>query len=229
MADLIFFESIQRSLETETELRENIRTAVRDLERTCRTVAAILSQVHSATTDSDVGQQVNAALDRFANIRADIQNVAKLVPHEQYYRYNGMFTFTLQQAIFLAAYIVYLQTEKLLTVPQVEEMLGVEVSLRGTSPTFHIGIEDYLHGLVSITSELSRLAVNCVTHGDYSRPLRISKFVGDLYSGFQLLNLKNDALRKRFDSIKYDVKKIEEVVYDISVRGLAGNQTAEKR
>ncbi|KAJ3090055.1 hypothetical protein HK102_004797 [Quaeritorhiza haematococci] len=133
--------------------------------------------------------------------------------------------FTLQQACFLAAYVTYLKTEKLITVPEVEVALGVKVSLRGTESSFHIGVEDLLHGLVSLTGELSRLAVNCVTHGDFERPLRISKFVSDLYSGFQLLNLKNDALRKRFDGIKYDVKKIEEVVYDISVRGLVKGQS----
>ena len=26
--------------------------------------------------------------------------------------------------------------------------------------------------------------------------------------------------RKKFDSLKYDVKKVEEVVYDLSIRGL---------
>jgi hypothetical protein len=41
-----------------------------------------------------------------------------------------------------------------------------------------------------------------------------------LSSAFSILNLKNDNLRKRFDSIKYDVKKLEEVVYDLSLRGL---------
>jgi hypothetical protein len=46
--------------------------------------------------------------------------------------------------------------------------------------------------------------------GDYERPLVISRFVKELSIAFQILNLKNDNLRKRFDSIKYDVKKIEE-------------------
>lgn len=36
----------------------------------------------------------------------------------------------------------------------------------------------------------------------------------------RLLNLKNDALRKRFDGLKYDVKRCEEVVYDLTIRGL---------
>lgn len=41
-----------------------------------------------------------------------------------------------------------------------------------------------------------------------------------MQTGFRLLNLKNDGLRKKFDSLKYDMKKVEEVVYDLSIRGL---------
>lgn len=65
----------------------------------------------------------------------------------------------------------------------------------------------------------SRLSVNSVTAGDYARPLHISTFINELDSGFRLLNLKNDSLRKRYDGLKYDVKKVEEVVYDLSIRG----------
>ncbi len=67
--------------------------------------------------------------------------------------------------------------------------------------------------------------MNSVTQGFYDVPNQISKFVSDLYAGFRLLNLKNDNLRKRYDSIKYDMKKIEEVVYDISIRKLASNSS----
>lgn len=85
---------------------------------------------------------------------------------------------------------------------------------------FHLDIEDYLMGLLQLASELSRFATNSVTLGDYDRPLQISRFLADLSAGFRLLNLKNDGLRKRFDGLKYDVKKIEEIVYDISIRKL---------
>jgi hypothetical protein len=71
-----------------------------------------------------------------------------------------------------------------------------------------------------------------VTLGDYEAPIRISVFVKNLFAGFSMasphicasfarltfvtlstglkLNLKNDTLRRRFDSLKYDLKKIEE-------------------
>ncbi|KAL9966968.1 hypothetical protein ACROYT_G025119 [Oculina patagonica] len=66
----------------------------------------------------------------------------------------------------------------------------------------------------------SRFAVNSVTSADYGRPYKIAVFVAELDAGFRLLNLKNDSLRKKFDGLKYDLKKIEEVVYDLTIRGL---------
>lgn len=56
--------------------------------------------------------------------------------------------------------------------------------------------------------------------GDFYRLMRIVKFVVELDVGFRFLNLKNDVLRKRFDGFKYDFKKVEEVVYDLLIRGL---------
>lgn len=85
---------------------------------------------------------------------------------------------------------------------------------------FHLDIEDYLLGVLQLASELSRFATNSVTLGDFERPLQISRFLADLTAGYRVLNLKNDGLRKRFDGLKYDVKKIEEIVYDISIRRL---------
>jgi predicted translin family RNA/ssDNA-binding protein len=85
---------------------------------------------------------------------------------------------------------------------------------------FHLTIEEYLLGLISLLDELARLARNSVTLGDYTLPLRISQFIKDVHAGFQILNLKNDILRKRSDGIKYRVKEVEDVVYDLSLRNL---------
>jgi len=75
-------------------------------------------------------------------------------------------------------------------------------------------------------SDKSRLAVNAVTLGDFEAPLRISVFAKEVFTGFSMLNLKNDPLRRRFDTLKYDIKKIEEVVYDVTLRKLVPSETA---
>jgi predicted translin family RNA/ssDNA-binding protein len=85
---------------------------------------------------------------------------------------------------------------------------------------FHITIEEYLLSLTDVTEELSRLAMNSVTLGDVELTVRISQFIKDLFAGFQLLNLKNDILRRKVDGVKYHVKKVEDVIYDLSLRNL---------
>lgn len=103
--------------------------------------------------------------------------------------------------------------------------LAVPVNLK-SEDAFHITVEDYLLALISTIEELARLAPNAVTLGDYARPPQISKFIKDVHAGFQLLNLKNDILRRRADGVKYSVKKVEDVVYDLSLRGLIPKDNA---
>lgn len=74
--------------------------------------------------------------------------------------------------------------------------------------------------MISLIDELARLARNTVTLGDYGRAGDIAVFIKNIHAGFQILNLKNDSLRKRSDGIKYRVKEVEDVVYDLSLRGL---------
>lgn len=92
---------------------------------------------------------------------------------------------------------------------------------------FHITIEEYLLALISVVEDLSRLAMNSVTLGDTELAVQISGFIKDLHGGFQMLNLKNDILRKRVDSVKYAVKKVEDVVYDLSLRNLIPAKEAQ--
>lgn len=80
--------------------------------------------------------------------------------------------------------------------------------------------DDYLHALISLVNHLPRLAVTAVIAGDFQTPLSVVALVKQVHGAFQVLNLKNDTLRKRFDSLKYDVKRAEDVMYDIHLRGL---------
>ncbi|KAG8772165.1 hypothetical protein FRC12_003222 [Ceratobasidium sp. 428] len=169
----------------------------------------------------------------------ELSKIASLIPPNQFWRWKDMWTRHLTSILFVAALNEYLTTERLITLPECETLLqGILNHLDGLPTSdihrytsfpvqsgwkgrLQIASEDYLHAIIALVNELSRVAVNSVTLGDFDAPLRISIFVRDLYGGFSLLNLKNDSLRRRFDSLKYDMKKIEEVVYDVSLRKLA--------
>ncbi|RIB02935.1 Translin [Gigaspora rosea] len=218
--DLSFFNNIDAAMEEEAARKEEILRLVRDFDKTCRTITAILNRAHSAQAE-EVPTIGSLAMDRFGEVKQHMTNLAQLVPHQQYYRYNELWSRTVQNSVFLAAFAIYLQSEKLITANELESLLGAKINLNNDLQDFHISLEEFLHSFITLTNELSRLAINSVTVGDYNRPIRISIFVQQLYTGFQLLNLKNDALRRRFDGIKYNIKKIEEVVYDISLRKLS--------
>jgi hypothetical protein len=89
-----------------------------------------------------------------------------------------------------------------------------------------LDLDDYLLGLTSLPNELSRLCINSVRVGNYELPRQVAAFISDLYSGFRLLHLTNGDLRRRFDAIKYAVAKVEEVLYDCTVRGLGTSASA---
>ncbi|VDO78512.1 unnamed protein product [Onchocerca flexuosa] len=85
---------------------------------------------------------------------------------------------------------------------------------------FHLDVEDYLFGLLQLANELSRFSINAVVVGNSILPFKIADFLYDLDAKFRLLNLKNDGLRRRYDALKYDVQRAEQVVYDLTIRGL---------
>eukprot|EP01107_Rhizomastix_libera_P004448 TRINITY_DN17496_c0_g1_i1.p1 TRINITY_DN17496_c0_g1~~TRINITY_DN17496_c0_g1_i1.p1 ORF type:complete len:102 (+),score=24.14 TRINITY_DN17496_c0_g1_i1:292-597(+) len=98
----------------------------------------------------------------------------------------------------------------------------------GGSAVLCVDVECYLHGVLALPAMLSRLAVQSVITEQLHLPLKISAFLKELYSGCQLLSLKNDGLRRKFDSIKYDVKKVEDVVFELKVRGLLPEKKDDK-
>ncbi|KAM9548790.1 translin [Guaruba guarouba] len=211
------FIALQAVLTADQDIREEIRKVVQALEQTAREILTLLQGVHQGAGFQDIPKKCQKAREHFGTVKIQLDSLKTKFPADQYYRFHEHWRFVLQRLVFLAAFVVYLESETLVTREAVAEILGIEADReRG----FHLDIEDYLSGVLTLASELSRLAVNSVTAGDYSRPLRISTFINELDSGFRLLNLKNDSLRKRYDGLKYDVKKIEEVVYDLSIRGL---------
>lgn len=211
------FQSYQEYMTAEQDLREEIRLVVRDLEHTAREILAIIQGIHQEQGLKEVHNICAQARKLFETGKSQFKELSDKVPTDQYFRFHDHWRFATQRFVFLTAMVVYLESGCLVTRQQLTDILGLFVK---PEDGFHLELDDYLMGLLSLSSELARFAVNSVTSGDYARPLNISKFLNELNGGFRLLNLKNDGLRKKYDALKYDIKKVEEVVYDLSIRGL---------
>ncbi|KAL9966965.1 hypothetical protein ACROYT_G025115 [Oculina patagonica] len=212
------FASFQDYLSNDQEIREGIKTVIRDLEQSAREVLAVLQAVHQSSSPEAVKKICAKSRQMLTVVKSQYANLVEKIPAGQYYRFCDHWRFVSQRFAFLGAFIVYLESDRLITRQELAEKLGVQVER--SSDGFHIDLDDFLTGLLLLANELSRFAVNSVTSADYGRPYKIAVFVAELDAGFRLLNLKNDSLRKKFDGLKYDLKKIEEVVYDLTIRGL---------
>lgn len=87
-----------------------------------------------------------------------------------------------------------------------------------TRASLNVSAENYLSGLCDLTGELVRKAIYDVIHKKFDEATKIKELVHDIYGEFLKLHLRNTELRKKSDAIKWNLKKLEEVMYDISMR-----------
>ncbi|KAH9826194.1 Translin family [Teratosphaeria destructans] len=218
------FKDLQAKIDEDSAVKDALRDIVSTLEKQDRATQAILSRAHS-TPSADLLAVVSTAQTNIVEEIETIQHLSAIASKHPYYKFNYAWSRQMQDAccsILLTGWLGGFgkgDVGSLLTIEEVGQVMGVPVNLKDRD-AFHLTIEEYLLSLISLLDELARLARNSVTLGDYSRPPQIAQFIKDIHAGFQILNLKNDNLRKRSDGIKYRVKEVEDVVYDLSLRGL---------
>jgi translin len=114
---------------------------------------------------------------------------------------TGAYSQALQEYAEAATYFYYVTEDRLVS-PE-------EINVDG---------ENYLLGLTDLTGELARRAVFSVVSEKYDEIKKIQEFVEVIYNNFMEFELRNSELRKKSDSIKWNMKKIEEIMYDLKIR-----------
>lgn len=115
-------------------------------------------------------------------------------------QYVGAYDNSLEEYAEAAAYLGFIKGK----IPD-EKDLGIDT-------------ETYLGGLCDLTGELARLAVFSVVEENYKQVKKIKDVVSDIYDEFLKFDFRNGELRKKSDSIKWNLKKIEEILYDLKIR-----------
>ncbi|KAL6709154.1 Translin-1 [Coniothyrium glycines] len=232
MVNPAVFQDLQARIDEDTVVRDELRDIIQALEKHNRNVSFVLSRAHS-TPVSELPDVLKAAKEPISKVVDSVAKLSEAASKVPYYKFNGMWSRQTQGAaenILLWGWLGgykheggQVQCGRLLTIEELGEILHIPVNLKDRDE-FHLTLEEYLQSLITLVEELTRLARNAVTLGDYERPLLINQFVKDLFAGFQILNLKNDSLRRRSDGLKYRVKDVEDVVYDLSLRNLVAKK-----
>lgn len=88
-------------------------------------------------------------------------------------------------------------------------------------PKMELGVsaENYLAGLCDVSGEIVRKAINAAINDDATIVVSAKKYVEDLYYNMMQFDLRNGELRRKFDGLKYDLKKLEDVLLSMKMQG----------
>lgn len=90
-------------------------------------------------------------------------------------------------------------------------------SLR-TASELNVSDIAYLGGLADLTGELGRKSVQLAIKGEYKAIEEIRDFVSNLFKELMKFSFRNSSLRKKFDAVKWNLSKIEDILYDIEIK-----------
>jgi|SRR3989344_5535562 len=116
--------------------------------------------------------------------------------------YNGLDKTAVQEYVEAIAYFDFVRNNRL---PSKSEL--------------KVDSECYLMGLSDLTGELVRRAANEIINKDLDSAFKIRKFVNDLYGEFIQLDIRNGDLRRKADAVRWNLKKLEDVIFDVKVKG----------
>jgi predicted translin family RNA/ssDNA-binding protein len=114
---------------------------------------------------------------------------------------TGGFSASLEEYTEAKAFLMFLEEHRLITCKELEM----------------VEAEEYLLGLCDLTGELMRYAVMRATKRDRKAVERTRDMIDAIYGQFVMFDFRNSDLRRKYDSIKYNLQKVENVLYDMAL------------
>ncbi len=84
--------------------------------------------------------------------------------------------------------------------------------------------DEYLGGLLDFSGELNRFAVLRATARDVAAVRRCRELTDAIFGAMLQFDLRNGALRKKFDTLKYTLKKMESLLYELQLAAPASTR-----
>jgi predicted translin family RNA/ssDNA-binding protein len=190
MIDSKDFNKIYRKIEMSDQKRNALITESRDIVRESKRA------IYSIHRDD-----LKSAEKHISNLENKLKTFkSKLIKEPRLY-YSGFSKIAEQEYVEAVSFYVFVCENRLVTHTELD-----------------IDEEHYLLGIIDLTGELVRKAVNSAISKDIKMVYSIKNFMNDLYGELLKFNFSNGELRKKYDSIKYAVNKLEDLVFQISAR-----------
>ena len=189
MLDKKYFGKIQKIYDEQDKEREDIIRKSRDIIKLSK---HIIYSVHR--------NEMKEALKNLILIEKEVVILKKIYikcPEVD----TGMYKMALQEYVEAVCFYDYATSGKIRT--------GDELK---------VDWESYLLGVCDLVGELMRNAVNSGIKHDNEKVNQIKTFVDDLYDELMKFDFRNSELRKKVDGIKWELKKIDDMMFTIKNR-----------
>ncbi|CAD7698627.1 unnamed protein product [Ostreobium quekettii] len=80
-----------------------------------------------------------------------------------------------------------------------------------------VAVEEYLGGVLDFTGELLRYSIFRATERNIEAVQNCKDLVEGLMEAFMEFDMRNGQLRKKYDSLKYTLSKMENTLYELSL------------
>jgi translin len=184
------FARMRKEIERFDSLREQL---IKESRSVLKNSKAAIYSVHR--------NNFNSAKQLLRLARQEINKVKMLIKKDANLAAVGAFSEALEEYVEAACYISFMIDKKIPTAKQ----LGVDTLV-------------YLAGLCDLVGELVRKAITSVVKNDYKTAVQIHKFVSALHEELLLFNWRNIPVRRKFDSIKYGLEKLEDLMLRIKMK-----------
>ncbi|MBD3361572.1 hypothetical protein GF358_02140 [Candidatus Woesearchaeota archaeon] len=184
------FADMRKELERFDSLREELIRLARTLLKLSK---ATIYEIHR--------NNLKSADNNLKNAKKLISRIEALIKKDPMLSSVGAYNEALEEYVEASCYLGFMKKKKLPTAKE----LGVSIRI-------------YIPGVCDLVGELVRKAINSSIDGDYKTAKSIKDFVAAVYSELMMFDFRNIPARRKFDSIKYGLEKLETLMLDIKLK-----------
>lgn len=191
MIDKTEFKNMQQELAAYDAQRELLIKKSRDVLKLSK---QIIYAVHR--------DELKVAENFIKAIEKELAELNKITKHSTYLLSEGSFKIAVQEYVEALLYY-HVVKDKTLPLPK---QLKVET-------------EYYLLGLCDLTGEIVRKAVYLAGKDQYYDVVLFKELVDTIYGELLKFDFREPELRRKLDAVKYDLRKLEDLVLDLKLKG----------
>ncbi len=183
-------ESIRKEMEKADKVREIV---IREARKIIKTSKTAIGEIHR--------DELSKAENTLSIMKKDLEELKETVKKNSRLEFEGIFKVAIQEYVEALSLLEFVKSGKIM--PYTDEYLDPE---------------NYLMGLCDLSGELVRKAINSCLKENYQMAVKIRKTLDELYVEMSKFEFRNGELRRKYDGIKYDMKKLDDLVFELKMK-----------